>query len=175
MQWQTCRPPPLAWIPLRELLLGLVHTPALLLPLAAALGLALACCWQLSRAGTAAPLLPLALSAFYSPPATALLTDWLQSQLPAAPSSGSAAVVVLLGRGPAITAATTSSAAAQLRRDPSLSAYVSGDARSTAERLVQLGVAPSRVAGDFCPAPPGRTPPSPAPGFSSTTLAPPCC
>ena len=53
--------------------------------------------------------------------------------------------MVLLGRGPA-----TSSAAVELRRDPSLSAYVSGDARSTAERLVQLGVAPSRIAGDSC-------------------------
>ncbi len=59
-------------------------------------------------------------------------------------------MVVLLGRGDAIAAATTSSAAAQLRRDPSLPAYVSGDARSTAERLVLLGVAPSRIAGDSC-------------------------
>ena len=73
------------------------------------------------------------------------LRGWLQSQLPAAPSSAHAAVMVLLGRGPA-----TSSAAVELRRDPSLSAYVSGDARSTAERLVQLGVAPSRIAGDSC-------------------------
>jgi uncharacterized SAM-binding protein YcdF (DUF218 family) len=92
----------------------------------------------------------LALSAIYSPPATALLSGWLQSQLPAAPSSAPAAVVVLLGRGPAIAAATTSSAAVHLRRDPSLPAYVSGDARSTAERLVLLGVAPSRIAGDSC-------------------------
>ena len=122
MQWTVCPPAPLAWFSLRELLLGLVHTPALAL------------------------LLPLALSAIYSPPATAILSGWLQSQLPAAPSSGSAAVVVLLGRGPAIAAATTSSAAVQLRRDPSLPTYVSGDARSTAERLVQLGVAPSRIA-----------------------------
>lgn len=38
MQWTTCSTVPLAWIPLRELLLGLVHTPALLLPLAAVLG-----------------------------------------------------------------------------------------------------------------------------------------
>jgi uncharacterized SAM-binding protein YcdF (DUF218 family) len=152
MQWTACPPAPLAWFSLRELLLGLVHSPALLLPLAAALGLALAWWWQLSRAGTTALalLLPLALSAIYSPPATALLSGWLQSQLPAAPSSAPAAVVVLLGRGPAIAAATTSSAAVQLRRDPSLPTYVSGDARSTAERLVQLGVAPSRIAGDSC-------------------------
>jgi uncharacterized SAM-binding protein YcdF (DUF218 family) len=152
MQWNSCPPAPLAWFSLRELLLGLVHTPTLLLPLAAALGLALAWLWQLSRVGTAALalLLPLALSAIYSPPATALLSGWLHSQLPAAPASGSAAVVVLLGRGDAIAAATTTAAAAQLRRDPSLSAYVSGDARSTAERLVQLGIAPTRIAGDSC-------------------------
>ena len=123
-----------------------------MLPLTATLGLALAWWWQLSRVGTAALalLLPLALSAIYSPPATALLSGWLQSQLPAAPSSAPAAVVVLLGRGDPITAATTSSAAVHLRRDDSLSAYVSGDASSTAERLAQLAVASRRIAGDSC-------------------------
>ena len=95
----------MAWIPLRELLLGLVHTPALLLPLAAVLGLALAWWLQKPRSGAAALalLLPMALSAIYPPrhcPAQCL-------------------------------------AAAQLRRDPSLSAYVSGDA-------------PSPIAGDSC-------------------------
>jgi uncharacterized SAM-binding protein YcdF (DUF218 family) len=95
-------------------------------------------------------LLPLALSAIYTRPATVLLRGGPQSQLPAAPSSAPAAVVVLLGRGDPITAATTTSAADQLRRDPSLPASVSGDARSTAERLVQLGVATSRIAGDSC-------------------------
>jgi hypothetical protein len=44
MQWTACPPAPLAWFSLRELLLGLVHSPALAL------------------------LLPLALSAIYSPP-----------------------------------------------------------------------------------------------------------
>jgi hypothetical protein len=66
------------------------------------MGLTLDWCWQLSRAGTAelALLHPLFLSALYSPPAIALLTGWLQSQLPVAPSSGSAAVVVQLGVAP---------------------------------------------------------------------------
>jgi uncharacterized SAM-binding protein YcdF (DUF218 family) len=152
MQWQTCPPAPLAWFGLRELLLGLVHTPALLLPLAAALALALAWWLQLPRLATAALalLLPLTLSAIYSPPATALLTGWLQSQLPVAPSSAPAAVVVLLGRGDAIAAATTKAAATRLRQGKAVAVYVSGDARSTAERLVQLGVAPSRIAGDSC-------------------------
>jgi len=60
----------MAWIPLRELLLGLVHTPALLLPLAAVLGLALAWWLQQSRSGAAALalLLPMALSAISPPP-----------------------------------------------------------------------------------------------------------
>jgi uncharacterized SAM-binding protein YcdF (DUF218 family) len=152
MQWQTCPPAPLAWFSLRELLLGLVHTPALLLPLAAALALALAWWLQLPRLATAALalLLPLSLSAIYSPPATALLTGWLQSQLPVAPSSAPAAVVVLLGRGDAIAAATTKAAATRLRQGKAVAVYASGDARSTAERLVQLGVAPSRIAGDSC-------------------------
>ena len=124
IDWRTCPPAPLAWIPRRELLLGLVHTPALLLPLA--------------------------LSATYSPLATALLSGWLQSQLPASPSSGPAGVVVLLGRGDAIAAASTEAAAQRLRQGQAVAAYVSGDARSTAERLVQLCVAPSRSAGDSC-------------------------
>lgn len=130
IDWRTCPPAPLAWIPLRELLLGLVHTPALLLPLTAALGLAL--------------------SALYSPLATALLSGWLQSQLPASPSSAPAAAAVLLGRGDAIAAASTEAAAQRLRQGQAVAAYVSGDARSTAERLVQLGIAPSRISGDSC-------------------------
>lgn len=152
IDWRTCPPAPLAWIPLRELLLGLVHIPALLLPLTAALGLALAWWLQLSRSGTAAlaVLLPLVLSAIYSPLATDLLSGWLQSQLPAAPSSGPAAVAVLLGRGDAIAAASTEAAAQRLRQGQVMAAYVSGDARSTAERLVQLGIAPTRIAGDSC-------------------------
>jgi len=38
IDWQSCHPAPLPWFSLRELLLGLVHTPALLLPLPAGLG-----------------------------------------------------------------------------------------------------------------------------------------
>lgn len=150
MQWNSCPPAPLAWLSLRELLLGLNHIPVLVLPIVAIL--AFTWYWKLSRTRTVALalLLPLALSAIYSPPATALLSGWLHSQLPAAPASGSPAVVVLLGRGEDIAAATTATAAAQLRHDPSLSVYVSGDARSTADRFVQLGVAPTRIAGDSC-------------------------
>ena len=55
--------------------------------------------------------------------ATALLSGWLHSKLPAAQ---------------------------RLRQGQAVAAYVSGDARSTAERLVQLGIAPSRISGDSC-------------------------
>ena len=55
--------------------------------------------------------------------ATALLSGWLQSKLPAAQ---------------------------RLRQGQAVAAYVSGDARSTAERLVQLGIGPSRISGDSC-------------------------
>jgi uncharacterized SAM-binding protein YcdF (DUF218 family) len=59
-------------------------------------------------------------------------------------------VVVLVGRGPAIAAATTEAAADRLRRGQALAAYVSGDERATADRLVALGINPARVAGDSC-------------------------
>jgi uncharacterized SAM-binding protein YcdF (DUF218 family) len=153
MQWRDCPTEPLAWIPLRELLLSLLLTPALLLPLVAVLALLLAWCLRLHRPAALALvlLLPLLLSSLYSPASTALLTTWLHTQLPppAQPAS-TPPVVVLVGRGPAIAAATTSAAAARLREGEASAVYVSGDQRATAERLLQLGVAPSRVAGDSC-------------------------
>ncbi len=60
---------------------------------------------------------------YEGPLATALLSGWLQSKLPAAQ---------------------------RLRQGQAVVAYVFGDARSTAERLVQLGIAPTRIAGDSC-------------------------
>jgi len=153
MQWRDCPTEPLAWIPLRELLLSLLLTPALLLPLVAVLALLLAWWLRLPRpaALALALLLPLLLSSLYSPASTTLLTTWLHTQLPppAQPAS-TPPVVVLLGRGPAIAAATTAAAAARLREGEASAVYVSGDQRATAERLLQLGVAPSRVAGDSC-------------------------
>ncbi len=153
MQWRDCPTEPLAWIPLRELLLSVLLTPALLLPLVAVLALLLAWWLRLPRpaALALALLLPLLLSSLYSPASTALLTAWLHTQLPppAQPAS-TPPVVVLVGRGPAIASATTSAAAARLREGEASAVYVSGDQRATAERLLQLGVAPSRVAGDAC-------------------------
>ena len=42
------------------------------------------------------------------------------------------------------------SAHARLREGEGSAVYVSGDQRATAELLLQLGVAPERVAGDSC-------------------------
>jgi uncharacterized SAM-binding protein YcdF (DUF218 family) len=110
---------------------------------------ALAWSLQLPRPAlpAAALLTPLALSALYSPAATALLSGWLTAQLPAPvfpPTGGDPAaqpVVMLVGRGPAIAAATTEAAADRFRRGQALAAYVSGDERATADRLVALTAA----------------------------------
>jgi uncharacterized SAM-binding protein YcdF (DUF218 family) len=151
--WNDCPVEPLAWINLRELLLMVLFMPALLLPLVAAASALLA--WRLHLHRSAilalALLTPLATSTIYSPAATTLLSAWLQNQLPA-PSAVAAGlpVVVLVGRGPDIAAASTATAAPRLSQGQALAAYVSGDKRSTAELLQRLGVAPSRISGDSC-------------------------
>jgi hypothetical protein len=50
--------------------------------------------------------------------------------------------------------------AQRLRQGQAVAAYVSGDERATAERLLQIRVVPALVAGDSC---------------ASTTPALPCC
>jgi uncharacterized SAM-binding protein YcdF (DUF218 family) len=153
MQWQDCPPSPLAWFELRQPLLTLLFTPGLLLPLVGAFALILAWWWQLPRLAlpAVALLAPITLSVIYSPLATALLSGWLMAQVPpSAPADGAQPVAVLVGRGSAIAAATTEAAAGRLRHGQAVAAYVSGDERATAERLLALGVAPSLVAGDSC-------------------------
>jgi uncharacterized SAM-binding protein YcdF (DUF218 family) len=96
-------------------------------------------------------LAPLALSVLYSPLATTLLSGWLLAQVPpSAPADGARPVAVLVGRGSDIAAATTKAAADRLRQGQAVAAYVSGDQRATAERLLALGVPPTLVAGDSC-------------------------
>jgi len=153
MQWQDCSPSPLAWFELREPLLTLLLTPALLLPLVGALALLLAWWWQLPRLTLPALALvaPLALSLLYSPLATTLLSGWLQAQLPSsAPADGARPVAVLVGRGPDIATATVKATAERIGQGQAVAAYVSGDERATADRLLVFGVAPSLVAGDSC-------------------------
>jgi hypothetical protein len=134
MQWTACPPAPLAWFSLRDALFSLLRTPALLVPLLGLLAAVLAWRLQLPRRAllALALLVPLAFATIYTPLATVLLTRWLHTQLPSSP------------------APTTQAAATRLRHGQAVAVYVSGDARSTAERLVQLGVAPGRIAGDSC-------------------------
>jgi uncharacterized SAM-binding protein YcdF (DUF218 family) len=96
-------------------------------------------------------LAPIGLSVIYSPLATTLLSGWLLAQVPPfAQAAEALPVAVLVGRGSAIAAATTNAAADRLRQGQAVAAYVSGDVRATAERLLALGVSPSLVAGDSC-------------------------
>ena len=158
LDWTDCPRDPLIWIGLREPLLLLLNEPALLLPLAAALVLAIS--WRLAWPRRwkilGILLVPLTLSGIYSPASTAVLERWLSAQLPAAmalPPTGSpaaASVAVIPGRGPLIAAATTARAAELIRQHRAAAVYVSGDARSTADHLLELGVPADRVAGDAC-------------------------
>lgn len=155
MQWQSCPPDPLSWFAWREALLTVLHSPALLLPLVG--GAALLLAWGLSLprlAGLAlAVFAPLALSVLYSTAATAWLSAWLLAQLPPAPAvaaNPTAPVAVLVGRGAAVAAVSTRLAAARLLQGQARAVYVSGDDRSTAERLLRLGVDPSLISGDSC-------------------------
>jgi uncharacterized SAM-binding protein YcdF (DUF218 family) len=153
VDWNACPPAPMAWIPFRELLLAVASTPALLLPLLALLGLLL-----MGLAGLAWPwrallsgLLVALASLLYSTLATTALTAWLSSQLPAPPPPAPGpALAVLVGRGDDIAHATTTLAAGLLAEGRVDRLYISGDTPTTAQRLLDLGVPPQRIAGDSC-------------------------
>jgi uncharacterized SAM-binding protein YcdF (DUF218 family) len=154
MQWQSCLPEPLPWISLRELLLQVLFSPPLLLPLVVLVAVLLARWFKLRRAGLIAVgvLAPSIVSLVHTPMATTLLTAWLQQQQPEPEllANTREAVVVLVGRGPAIAGATTVAAAERLSSGEASVVYVSGDQRDTAERIEQMGIAPNRIAGDSC-------------------------
>ncbi|AFY27323.1 YdcF family protein [Cyanobium gracile] len=57
---------------------------------------------------------------------------------------------MLVGRSPEIAAASTALAAQMLRQGRIQEIYVSGVAPATAQRLLDLGVPPGRIAGDSC-------------------------
>ncbi|MCP9890281.1 YdcF family protein [Cyanobium sp. Aljojuca 7D2] len=157
--WQHCPPQPLAWFGLREALLQLLHTPALLLSLIGLLSALISwrLPWPLWQRSLLVLLVPLALSTLYSSASTALLTAWLQNLQPdpavlaaPGPSGQPLPVVVIPGRGDTIAAATTAEAASLLAQHRAAAVYVSGDAPASAERLLALGVEPARIAGDSC-------------------------
>jgi len=153
VDWNSCPAAPAAWFSLRDFLLQLLTTPALLLPLVASLVLLLCAtarvgwAWQALLAGLAV----LLASLLYSPLTTAVLSDWLDSQMPPAqPPSSGLTLAVLVGRGPQIAEATTAQAALLLRQGKVQQIYVSGDEPATAQRLLELGVPPGRISGDSC-------------------------
>ncbi|MGB5135670.1 MAG: YdcF family protein [Prochlorococcaceae cyanobacterium] len=153
VDWSSCPAAPMAWFSMRDALLQLVSTPALLLPLVG--GLALVLCavaglgWPV-RASLSA-LAVVIVSLLYSPLTTAGLSAWLTSQLPLPPPPSSGpALAVLVGRGPDVASATTALAAPLLQQGRVQGIYVSGDTPATARRLLQLGVPPERIAGDSC-------------------------
>ena len=153
VDWTTCPVGPTAWFSLRDSLLQLITTPALLLPLVVSLVLVLCAVARLGWAWRA--LLPgltvLLASLLYSPLTTAGLSDWLDSQMPPPPPPPPGpARAVLVGRGQDIAAATTAQAARLLRQGRVQQIYVSGDTPATAQRLLALGVPPGRISGDSC-------------------------
>jgi len=84
VDWTTCPVGPTAWFSLRDSLLQLLTTPALLLPLVVSLVLVLCAVARLGWAWrTLLPGLAVLLaSLLYSPLTTAGLSDWLDSQMP---------------------------------------------------------------------------------------------
>jgi uncharacterized SAM-binding protein YcdF (DUF218 family) len=91
------------------------------------------------------------LSIVYSPLTTATLTAWLSSQLPKPPPPAPGpTLAVIVGRSLEIAAASTALAARLLHQGRVQEIYVSGDGPGTAQRLLQLGVPPERIAGDNC-------------------------
>ena len=161
IEWTSCPPDPLAWFELRRLLLHVLFTPWLLSLLLGALVAGLLVVLPL-------PLpLPLrwwsrclivisgvlSVNAIYSPLATEWLSGWLAFQMPAPVErieNAPLPVAVLVGRGPKIAKATSKEAARLLKQHKVQAVYVSGDHRSTAQRVVDAGGPAERVAGDSC-------------------------
>lgn len=150
-RWSSCPQPPLFWFSIRDSLFHLVVTPGLLLPLLGGLIWIATSALQITRSLRVSLLGAALLSIFlaYSPLGTHMLSNWLLQQLPE-PTTARPSVAVLVGRGAEIALSTTTVAAGLEHWGPIHTIYVSGDQRSTAERLVALGVPSGKVAGDDC-------------------------
>lgn len=157
IEWIDCPPDPLVWFGLRGPLLNVLFTPWLLSLLLGSLLAGLLVVLPLPLRWWSRCLVVISgvllVNAIYSPLATQWLSVWLASQLPPPVELSEDAprpVAVLLGRGAKIGKAT-SRQAAQLLNDHKVEAvYVSGDRRSTAQRVVDAGAPAGRVAGDSC-------------------------
>lgn len=137
----------MAWFSIRESLLRVVYTPALFLFV---IGIfSSVACWQLPFTRriqlVLSLLITLLFSSIYSPPATSLFTYFLENQLPESTvvNSNILPVIVVVGRGPIVAAATTEAAAHLFNQHKAQAVYISGDIPQTREFLLQLGV-PSR-------------------------------
>ena len=157
IEWSSCPPDPLAWFGLRGALLHVLFTPWLLSLLLGSLLAGLLVLLPLPFRWWSRGLIVISgvllVNAIYSPLATESLSGWLSSQLPAPVErieNAPLPVAVLVGRGPKIAKATSKEAARLLKQHKVQAVYVSGDHRSTAQRVVDAGAPAGRVAGDSC-------------------------
>ena len=157
IEWIDCKPVSSVWFSWREFLLNVLFTPWLLSLFVGLLITALIVLLpiRLSWLNRALIVISAVLSVniIYSPLATQGLSVWLASQLPAPVERRENVpppVAVLVGRGPKIAKATSKEAARLLKQHTVQAVYVSGDQRSTAQRVVDAGGPAEGVAGDSC-------------------------
>lgn len=134
----------MAWFSVRECLLRILYSPSLFLLLVGISSSLI--CWHLPFARKTqlaiSLLIPLLISSIYSPFATSLFTNFLNNQVPKTfdLSTNITPIVVLVGRGPIVAAATTKAAAHLIKYHKARAVYISGDVPQTREKLLQLGV-----------------------------------
>jgi uncharacterized SAM-binding protein YcdF (DUF218 family) len=134
----------MAWFSIRENLLSILYSPSLFL-LLTGIFFSLVC-GQLPIARkfqlALSLFIPLLFSSIYSPAATRLLTYFLETQVPKTIdlSTNKTSVIVLVGRGPIVAAATTEAAGLLFNQHKAQAVYISGDLPQTREMLLKLGV-----------------------------------
>lgn len=157
IEWTSCPPDPLVWFELRGWLLHVLLTPWLLSLMMGLLFAGFLALLPFPLRWRSRGLILISgvvlVNAIYSPLATEWLSGWLSSQLPAPIERLEGVplpVAVLVGRGPKIGRATSLEAARLWKQHKVQAVYVSGDHRSTAQRVVDAGAPAGRVAGDSC-------------------------
>jgi uncharacterized SAM-binding protein YcdF (DUF218 family) len=132
------------WISTRENFLGILLSPSTFLLLIGIFSSFL--CWHLPFTRKSqlvlSLLIPLLISSIYSPAATSLFTYFLENQVPETTpfETNISPVIVLVGRGPIVAAATTEAAAQLIKQHKARAVYISGDVPQTRELLMQQGV-----------------------------------
>lgn len=134
----------MVWISTRENFLGILLSPSTFLLLIGIFSSFL--CWHLPFTRKSqlvlSLLIPLLISSIYSPAATSLFTYFLENQVPETTpfETNISPVIVLVGRGPIVAAATTEAAAQLIKQHKARAVYISGDVPQTRELLMQQGV-----------------------------------